>query len=122
MLSDAEIPIGYKQSKELLCRTPHAYSFYEQTDLYSFLGNVVKKDFQSFDKKGDKGSILYFQFDKDFNGQDFLNGLLYGNGSKPTKSEPDEYFAKGTILIIWSFLIDSQIKKISKDKVTQLLH
>jgi hypothetical protein len=74
-LNDAEIPGGYSKSNELLCKTPHAYSFYQQTDLYPFLGTVVKKDFQSFDKKRDKGSILYFQFDKDFDGQDFHNGL-----------------------------------------------
>ena len=121
-LNDTEVPNDYIKSNELLCKTIHAYSFYEQNDLFSFLGTVVKKDFQSFEKKGDKGSILYFQFDKDFDGQVFLNGLLYGNGNKPTKSESDEYFAKGNILIIWSFPLDSQIKMISKDKVTKLLH
>jgi hypothetical protein len=117
-LNDAEIPAGYSKSDKLLCATPHAFSFYEQVSLYEgFLGKVTRKEFQSFDKKGDKGSILYFEFDKDFNGQVFLDGLLWGQSSKPTKSESDEYYANGHILIIWSFKLKSELKEISKSKV-----
>ncbi len=122
-LSDTEIPAVYSKSDEMNCVTPHAHSFYVQTDLYeTFLGKVVKKEFQSFSKKGDKGSILYFEFEKEFQGQGFLDGLLWGQGSKPTKSEPDEYYTKGNILIIWSFNLKSEIKQISKTKVIQVLH
>jgi len=122
-LTDSEIPTGYSKSDKLLCVTPHASSFYTQTDLYeSFLGKVTKKEFQSFEKKGDKGSILYFEFEKEFNGQMFLEGLLWGRDSKPTKSEPDEYFAKGNILVIWSFNLKSEIKQVSKTKATSFLH
>ena len=121
-LIDTEIPTGYSKSNKLLCVTLHASSFYDQTDIYeTFLGKVTKKEFQSFEKKGDKGSILYFEFEKEFNGQGFLNGLLWGQGTKPTKSEPDEYCAKGKILIIWSFNLKSELKQISKTKVTKLL-
>src|ERR1700754_3000873 len=117
-LADNEIPAGYTKSEDLLCATPHASSFYSQVDLYaSFLGKAVKKDYQSFGKKGDNGSILYFEFDKVFNGQDFLNGLLWGKSSKPTRSEPDEYYAKGNILVVWSFSLKSEIKNSSKEKV-----
>jgi hypothetical protein len=122
-LSDAEIPSGYSKSDQIICVTPHGCSFYDQTDLYeSMFGKVVKKEFQSFYKKGDRGSILYLEFEKEFNGQSFLNGLLWGQESKPTKAEPDEYYSKGKILVIWSFNLKSELKLISKAKITQLLH
>lgn len=122
-LNDNEIPSDYSKSNELLCMTPHAYSFYIQTDIYeTFLGKVTKKEFQSFGKKGDKGSILYFEFEKEFNGQGFLDGLLWGQDLKPTKSEPDEYYAKGNILVIWSFSLKSELKKTSKIKIMRLLN
>lgn len=121
-LSDTEVPTGYLKSNKLLCVTSHASSFYDQTDLYeTFLGKVTKKEFQSFEKKGDKGSILYFEFENEFKGQGFLNGLLWGQDTKPTKSEPDEYYAKGKILIIWSFNLKSELKQISKSKIIKLL-
>ena len=121
-LIDTEIPTGYSKSNKLLCVTLHASSFYDQTDIYeTFLGKVTKKEFQSFEKKGDKGSIVYFEFEKEFNGQGFLNGLLWGQGTKPTKSEPAESCATGKILISWSFNLKSELKQISKTKVTKLL-
>ncbi|HET7000743.1 MAG TPA: hypothetical protein VFI33_05530, partial [Puia sp.] len=121
-LTDSEIPAGYTKSNELLCKTPHALSLYQQMDMYeSLLGKVEKKDFQSFAKKGDSGSILYFQFQNDFTGQGFLDGLFWGSDGKPSKSEPDEYFAKGNILVVWSFNFKSDLKSISKDKVEKIL-
>lgn len=121
-LNDSEVPKDYSKKDKLTCRTVHAQSFYEQSDLYSsILGAVVRKDFQSFEKKGDKGSILYFEFEKEFQGEAFLQGLLWGTNNKPTKQEPDEYLIKGKFLVIWSFNLDSEIKKISKDKVSRLL-
>lgn len=121
-LKKGEIPEGYSESSKLLCKTVHACSFYEQIDLYvSFLGELVKKDFQSFAKKGDNGSILYFEFEKEFTGQAFLEGLLWGGSGKPSKQKSDEYFVKGKILIIWSFNLDNDLKKISKEKVISIL-
>lgn len=121
-LNNTEIPTGYSKSDKLLCVTPHANSFYNQTDLYeTFLGKVTKKEFQSFEMKGDKGSILYFEFEDNFTEEKFLEGLLWGQGTKPTKSEPDEYYAKENILIIWSFNLKSDIKKVSKTKIMTLL-
>jgi hypothetical protein len=121
-LKDVEIPRGYSKSDQLMCVTPHASSLYDQVDLYaSFFGKVTNKAFQSYYKKGDKGSILYFEFDKAFVAQAFLNGLLWGQETKPTKSEPDEYYTKGNILIIWSYNLNSELKQISEAKVKQLL-
>ena len=122
-LSDSEIPVEYSKSNQIICVTPHGCSFYNQTDMYeSLFGKVAKKEFQSYYKKGDRGSILYLEFEKEFNGQSFLNGLLWGQESKPTKAEPDEYYSKGKILIIWSFNLKSELKLISKTKIAQLLH
>ncbi len=121
-LADNEIPAGYSKSEELLCVTPHASSFYNMTNSYeSFLGKVVKKSFQSFGKKGDQGSILYFEYENDFKGSGFLDGLLWGQDLKPSKSEPDDYYAYGKFLVIWSFNLKSEIKKISKTKVIATL-
>jgi hypothetical protein len=122
-LTDSEMPAGYTKSNELLCKTPHALSLYQQMDMFeSFLGKLDHKDFQSFEKKGDSGSILYFQFQKDFTGQGFLDGLLWGSDGKPSKSEPDEYFVKGNILIVWSFNYKSNLKSISRQKVEKFLN
>jgi hypothetical protein len=78
-LSDSEIPAGYSKSDQIRCVTPHGCSFYNQTDMYeSLFGKVAKKEFQSYYKKGDRGSILYLEFEKEFNCQSFLNGLLWG--------------------------------------------
>lgn len=122
MLTDNDIPTGYVKSNDLLCKTVHSLSFYEQSDLYAgFLGAIKKKSFQSFEKKGDKGSILYFEFEKEFEGNTFLDGLLWGQPGKPTKAKPDEYFSKANILIIWSLDKSSEIKKISQAKIASIL-
>lgn len=121
-LNAIEIPAGYNKTDELVCATTYSSSFYNQTDLYeSIVGKLIKKEYQSFNKKGDQGAILYFQFEKDFKAQSFLNGLLWGQEKKASKTVPDEYYAKGSILIIWSFNFKSTIKDISKTKVTGLL-
>ena len=112
------MPTGYSMLEKLICQTPHACSVYDQSEMFeSMLGKVVKKEFQSFSKQNDKGAILYFQFDKEFTGQNFLESLLWGDSQKPSTSEPDEYLAKGNILIIWSFKLKSEIKQVSMTKV-----
>lgn len=122
MLTDSELPAGYSKSDKILCVTPHGYSFYSTTDAYeSMIGKVIQKQFQSFEKKGDKGSILYFEFEKEFDKQNFLEPLLWGEKTKPTKSEPEEYYSKGRFLVIWSFNLKSELKEVSKVKVMRLL-
>lgn len=122
-LKGNEIPAGYSAVNKLQCVTPHALSFYDQADLYqALIGKVVKKSFQSFSKKGDKGSILYLEFEDDFKAQAFLNGLLWGSESKPTKTEPDDYYARNNILVIWSFKLDSELKASSMEKVKRILN
>ena len=120
-LTDSEVPEKYKSTDKMLYKSIQAGTFYEQTDLYeSFIGKIKNKEFQSYESKDDKGAIYYYEFEKDFTQEGFLEGLLWG-GKKPTKAHPEEYFVKDNILIIWSFADKSEIKKISKDKVVELL-
>ena len=65
---------------------------------------------------------MYFEFEKDFKGEGFLQGLLYGKSDKPTEAHPEEFIKKGEILIIYSFKRESDLKKLSQDKVKKLLN
>lgn len=119
-LTDTELPAGYKASPKMLCKSVQAFSFYEQTGLYEhMLGAVKHKEYQSFESKGDKGTILYLEYEEDFAGETFLQGLLWGESNKPTKAHPEEYLIQGKHLIIWSFAPNSALKQLSKDKVAQ---
>ena len=84
------------------------------------IGKLKSKTIQNFDNKKDKGCIMYFEFEDGFKGDGFLGGLLWG-GDKPTKEHPEQYYAKGNFLIIWSFKKGSPIIKISKDKILTVL-
>jgi hypothetical protein len=120
-LTDTEVPENYKPTDKMLYKSIQAGTFYEQTDLYeSFIGKIKNKEFQSYESKDDNGAIYYYEFEKDFTREGFLEGLLWG-GKKPTKAHPEEYFVKDNILIIWSFVDKSELKKISKDKIVGLL-
>ena len=116
-----EVPAKYKTTEEMLYKSIQAGTFYEQTGLYeSFIGKIRNKEFQSYESKDDQGAIYYYEFEKNFTQEGFLEGLLWG-GRKATKAHPEEYFVKDNILIIWSFVDKSEVKKISKDKIVGLL-
>jgi hypothetical protein len=120
-LTETEVPEKYKSTDEMLYKSIQAGSFYEQTSMYgALIGKVKNKTFQSYESKDDKGAIFYYEFEENFDQQGFLEGLLWG-GKKPTKSHPEEYYVKDNILVIWSFADKSELKKISKEKVTRLL-
>lgn len=120
-LTDTEVPEKYKRTDKMLYKSIQAGPFYKQTDFYeSFIGKIKNKEFQSYESKDDNGAIYYYEFEEDFKQQGFLEGLLWG-GKKPTKAHPEEYFVKDNILIIWSFVDKSELKKISKDKILALL-
>jgi hypothetical protein len=120
-LLPAEIPAKYKASEEMLYKSIQPEIFYDNPDLYQgILGKVKSKDFQSFDGKGDQGTVLFFEYEDKVKGEGFLEGLLWG-GSKPTKEHPEEYLIKDNILIIWSFEKKSEIKNISRQKIKSTL-
>lgn len=121
-LNKEEVPEGYTSTDKVLCKSIQAALFYKRPELYSMmLGKVVEKGYQSFEKKGDKGTILYFVFDEDITDNAFIPGLLWGDADKPTKAHPEEYIAKGNTLVIWSFDKKSTLKKMSQEKVVKVL-
>jgi hypothetical protein len=120
-LTDKEIPEGYTLTKDNNCISIQACTFYDSPQMYEMLiGKIKNKEIQNFDSKKDKGSIMYFEFENGFEGEGFLGGLLWG-GDKPTKEHPEEYYAKGNFLVIWSFNKGSAVVKASKDKVKTIL-
>ena len=121
-LTDKEIPENYSFTKDNNCISIQAFTFYNKPGMYELLiGKLKNKRIQNFDNKKDKGSIMYFEFEENFKGENFLGGLLWG-GDKPTKEHPEEYYANGKFLIIWSFKKGSLITKTSKDKIKAILH
>ena len=116
-LAENEIPNDYKLTEESKCISIQACTFYKNPGMYSALiGKIKSKEIQNFENKRDSGSIMYFEFEKDFEMQGFIEGLLWG-GKKPTKEHPEEFFSWKNILIIWSFSQNSDLKKISKEKI-----
>ena len=121
-LKPKEIPKGYISNDGNICVNPQACNFYNDIETYSnIVGTVKSKAIQSFKNKGDKGSIMYFEFDHVFKGDRFLQGLLWGKEGQPTPEHPEEYLAKGKFLIIWSLKADSPLKEKSENKVETLL-
>ncbi|WET03850.1 hypothetical protein [Flavobacterium sp. YJ01] len=121
-LKPKEIPKGYISNDGNICVTPQACNFYTDIETYSnIVGTVKSKAIQSFKNKGDKGSIMYFEFEHVFKGDRFLQGLLWGKDGQPTDEHPEEYLAKGKFLIIWSLKSDSPLKEKSENKVETLL-
>lgn len=121
-LSSEELPKEYTLTKETQCKSIQACTFYKQTDLYSsFLGKTKSKEIQNFKSEKDSGSIMYLEFEKDFDGEGFLKGLLWGS-DQPSKLHPEEFIVKGKILIIYSFEKESELKKLSQNKIKLLLN
>ncbi len=111
-IQPTEISSDYKILENLQCQSIQSKLLYEKPDMYSlFLGKLLSKKFQTFDYKGDQGSILYLEFDKDAeNGRKFVEGLLWG-GKKPNNAHPENIITKGNIMIILSFPFKSEILK-----------
>lgn len=121
LLKDNEIPKNYSLTKENNCISIQACILYKNPEMYGVLiGKLKTKKIQNFDNEIDKGSIMYFEFEDGFKGEGFLGGLLWG-GDKPTSEHPEEYYAKGKYLIVWSFKQGSIITKTSKDKIIEML-
>jgi hypothetical protein len=113
-----EIPTEYKSYKKLKTQSVQSKILYESPEMYSFiLGELKEKRFQTFKYKGKKGSVLYFEFDKETEkGKGFIEGLLWG-GKKPNKAHPEKIITKGKVMIILSFPYKSKIEK----EITELI-
>ena len=120
-LVDNEIPEGYTLTTKNNCISIQACTFYDNPEMYGMLiGKLKSKQIQNFDGKKDNGSIMYFEFENGFKGEGFLGSLLWG-GNKPTKEHPEEYYANGNFLIIWSFKKGSLLAKTSMEKIKSIL-
>jgi hypothetical protein len=116
-LTENEIPTEYKPTNESQCISIQACTFYESPDMYeAIIGKLKSKDIQNFENKKDSGSIMYFEFEKKFEMESFLKGLLWG-GNKATREHPEQIFVKDKILIIYSFPLKSSLVEVSKKKV-----
>ena len=111
-IKSSEIPTEYTSSNDLECQAIQSKLFYENPEMYSFIiGKTINKRFQTFEYDGKKGSILYFEFDKNADeGKGFVEGLMWG-GKKPNKAHPEKIITKENIMIILSFPYKSKIGK-----------
>jgi len=111
-IKSTEISTEYKSFDKLECQAIQSRTLYEKPEMYSFiLGETIDKRFQTFEYDGKRGSILYFEFDKDAeNGKAFIESLLWG-GKKPNKAHPEQIITKGQVMIVLSFPYKSKIGK-----------
>ncbi|MNL02829.1 hypothetical protein D3C87_1233500 [compost metagenome] len=122
-IENSEMPKEYIMTETPNCISIQACLFYKKTEMYSaFLGKAKNKSVQNFESKNDNGSIMYFEFEKDFTGEAFVKGLLWGKENKPTAEHPEQIFTKGKFLVIWSFHDNSALQKISETKVKKALN
>ena len=107
-----EISSEYKTYKKVKTQALQSKLLYESPEMYSYiLGELKEKRFQTFKYKGKKGSILYFEFDKEIKKRKgFIEGLLWG-GNNPSKAHPEKVITRGKIMIILSFPYKSKIEK-----------
>ncbi|RZJ65425.1 MAG: hypothetical protein EOO50_13970 [Flavobacterium sp.] len=116
-LFESEIPSGYKLTNTMQCISIQACTFYKNPEMYSaIIGKLKSKDVQNFENKKDGGSIMYFEFEKNFEMESFLQSLLWG-GKKATKEHPEQILIKDKIVIIYCFPLESNLAEISKKKV-----
>jgi hypothetical protein len=120
-LAESEIPSGYKLTDDPQCISIQACTFYKNPGMYSaIIGKVKSKDIQNFENKKDGGSIMYFEFEKKFEMEGFLEGLFWGE-DKPTRAHPEQILVKDKILIVYSFPLESNMVELSKKKVEKEL-
>lgn len=117
-LLENEIPAEYKISEKNQCKSIQASTLFENPEMYEMIyGKIKSKKIQNFENTKDSGSILYLEFEKNFKGESFIQGLIWGGNKKPTNENPEEILVKDKILIIWSFNRESELKNLSKKKI-----
>jgi hypothetical protein len=116
-----EIPVGFVATEEEHCISIQACTFYESPEIYEgFMGKLKQKAIQNFVNGKDSGCIMYFEFEKKFTMQSFLQGLLWG-GKKATTEHPEEIYINDKWLVIYSFPLKNELKEVSKAKVVAVL-
>ena len=117
-LTELEIPAEYKLSENSQCKSIQASTLFKNPEMYEMIyGKIKNKQIQNFENAKDSGSVLYIEFEKNFENESFIKSLIWGKSDKPTKKNPEEIFVKNNVLIIWSFEDKSELKIISKKKI-----
>jgi tetratricopeptide (TPR) repeat protein len=120
-LAANEIPKDYTLTNDNKCISIQVNTFYNAPEIYeALIGKVKSKQIQHFNHKTDSGSILYFEFEQPFKSERFLSGLIWGD-KKPSKKNPETFYVKDNILIIWSFKQGSDLPKVSAKKIKTIL-
>jgi hypothetical protein len=100
-MKPTELPKEYKSSQDIEYQAIQSKLLYKNPEMYRFiLGKTIEKQFQTFEHKEKKGSLSYFEFDRDANeGKRFIEGLPWG-GEKPSKAHPETIIIKGNVMIV----------------------
>ncbi len=111
-LKSFELPKGSELFNELKFQSSQAKLFYEKPELHEEqLGKLLDKRFQTISYKGETGSILYFEFDKDItNAKIFLETLMW-EANHPSATHPEAVIRRGHTLLILSFPYKSEVGK-----------
>lgn len=118
VLLENEIPKEYKITENNQCKSIQATLLFKTPEMYEMIyGKIKSKKVQNFENPKDSGSVLYVEFEKKFESESFIRGLIWGESKNPTKKNPEEIMVKNNILVIWSFDKNSRLKEISKKKV-----
>lgn len=114
-----EIPKNYEFTNKLFTYSIQVRMFYDEPHLFGSSLSNISKQYQSIVGKKERGSILYFKFDKDFSNSDRerVKSNFYGPERRLSAHHPEEIYINNNILIIWAFRPNSEIKKISQEKV-----
>ena len=120
-LVPSEFPTGFQLTEDPQCISIQACSFYDSPEIYEgFMGKIKEKAIQNFVNGKDSGCIMYFEFEKKFEMQSFLQGLLWG-GKKATAEHPEEIYINDKWLLIYSFPLKNTLKEVSIAKVVTVL-
>ena len=118
ILLENEIPNEYKIVESNKCKSIQSTLLFKNPEMYEMLyGKIVSKKIQNFENSKDSGSVLYLEFEKKFESESFIKGLIWGGSKNPTEKNPEEIMVKNNILVIWSFNKISKLKEISKKKI-----
>ncbi|MEP7220708.1 MAG: hypothetical protein ABI876_17410 [Bacteroidota bacterium] len=122
-LTEKDLVAGYTFSEKSHIRSFQANTYYESPGTFSRItGLIEQKSSQSIEgPNGDNGTILFLRFRGPFNGDGFIQGLIWGNGDGPTAENPEEILIKDDMLVIISFnkgsTMGGKIKEIIKRKM-----
>ena len=127
VLNEKELPEGYQFTPVMLSQ-PGAYrvvKFYQNTlDYWPTFGKVDDKFYQSIaGPDGDCGTIMYFSFDRQLNGDAYrVLAKEFWRTRVPSKYDSPEFFIGNNVVIIWCLPMESPMKKNAQEKLFALLN